>query len=99
MVNYYEELGINYNASNGEILKAFKEQSLKYHPDKNGNSSASNRMFQIILDAKNTLLDKVKRKEHNIKLGIEKLVEKKTNPFLAPSITLIIGYLLGCNSK
>ena len=32
--NYYEILGIDKNASEKEISKAFKKMSLKWHPDR-----------------------------------------------------------------
>ena len=32
----YEILGINKNASDDEIKKAFRKLSLKYHPDRQG---------------------------------------------------------------
>ena len=34
MKNYYEILGINFDASQEEIKKAFREKAMKYHPDK-----------------------------------------------------------------
>ena len=35
----YEILGINRNASDDEIKKAFRKLSLKYHPDRQGGKS------------------------------------------------------------
>lgn len=34
-VDYYELLGVQKDAGNREIRKAFKKLALQYHPDKN----------------------------------------------------------------
>ena len=35
-MDYYKTLGVNRNASQDEIKKAFKKQAMKHHPDKGG---------------------------------------------------------------
>lgn len=45
-MNLYEQLEININSSDDEIKKAWKKLALKYHPDKNKNSS-SNKFIKI----------------------------------------------------
>lgn len=45
--DYYNILGISYLASNEEIKSAYREQSLKWHPDKNPNIDTTQQMQDI----------------------------------------------------
>jgi len=65
MPNYYEILGINADASDVEIKKAYRTLSLKYHPDRNSDPDASSR-FQEINNAYEVLSDPEKRKQFDI---------------------------------
>jgi curved DNA-binding protein len=62
MKDYYSILGLNKNASQEEISKAYKELALKYHPDKNPNNleGATNK-FKEIQEAFDTLSDPNKK--------------------------------------
>ena len=66
--NHYEILGIQQNASDSEIKKAYRQLSLKYHPDRNGNSQESIALFQEISNANDTLSDPEKRKQYDFDL-------------------------------
>lgn len=64
MEDYYKILGVNENANDVEIKKAFRKLSLKYHPDK---PTGDENMFKQINEAYQTLSDSEKRKEYNFK--------------------------------
>jgi len=51
MTNPYETLGVQKDASEAEIKKAYRSLSLKHHPDRNQNSEDSKKKFQEINSA------------------------------------------------
>lgn len=66
MKDYYSILGVNRNASQDEIKKAFRKLSLKWHPDRQQGKSeeekkAAEEKFKEISEAYETLSDKDKR--------------------------------------
>ena len=70
--NYYEILGVNEKASQAEIKKAYRNLSMKFHPDKNKGNQESVGKFQKINEAYETLGDEAKREEYNL---------SRNNPF------------------
>ncbi len=60
--NYYDVLGVDKNASQDDIKKAYRNLSKKYHPDKNGGDDIK---FKEINEAYDTLGDETKRKEYD----------------------------------
>ncbi|XP_037931994.1 dnaJ protein homolog 1-like [Teleopsis dalmanni] len=58
--DYYKILGINKNATEEEIKKAYRKLALKYHPDKNKSPQAEERFIEIA-EAYEVLSDKSKR--------------------------------------
>lgn len=60
----YEVLGVSSDSNEMEIKKAYRFLSLKYHPDRNSDTSAKGK-FQEISDAYETLSDSQKRKEYD----------------------------------
>ena len=60
----YEVLGVSSDSNETDIKKAYRSLSLKYHPDRNSDSSAKGK-FQEISDAYETLSDSQKRKEYD----------------------------------
>ena len=63
--NYYEELGIDKNASDEEIKKSYRKLAHKYHPDKNGGDKESELKFQKINEAQSVLSDQKLRQEYD----------------------------------
>ena len=63
-MNYYELLGIDSNATDEEISRAYKIQMKKWHPDVNKDEEAMSISMKIN-EAKDILLDPVKRKEYD----------------------------------
>lgn len=106
MVNFYELLGINYDATDEEISKAFRKKSIIHHPDKNNGSETAEVMFKMLGLAKDTLLDATKRLEHDYAVGIKTrpqpepqivektIVKKSNNADLVLGIGLL-GLILG----
>lgn len=61
----YKVLGVDKNANQREIQKAFHKLSLKYHPDKNKNKGAQEK-FAEINNAYEILSDEDKRKNYDL---------------------------------
>lgn len=59
--DYYEILGINRNASEGEIKAAYRKLALKYHPDRNPGDKTAEESFKEAAEAYEVLHDPQKR--------------------------------------
>ena len=62
MEDYYKTLGVDRNASDDEIKKAFRKLAHKYHPDKKGGDE---KKFKEINQAYQVLSDKTKRQQYD----------------------------------
>ncbi len=65
MVNYYDILGISFNANHSEIKTAFRSLAKIYHPDVNPYGQED---FKKILRAYETLIDPSRKSSYDIKL-------------------------------
>ena len=63
---YYDLLGINSNASEAEIKKAYYHSAMKYHPDKNPGNLEAEEKFKQISEAYQVLSDPTKRAMYNM---------------------------------
>lgn len=72
--DYYDILGVDKNASEDEIKKAYRKKAKKYHPDKNpDNPDEAREKFKEISEAYEVLADEEKRKRYDRygKSGVE----------------------------
>lgn len=59
--DYYEVLGVERNASESEIKKAYRRLAMKYHPDRNPDDQDSLNRFREVKEAFEVLSDSQKR--------------------------------------
>lgn len=83
MKNYYYFLGVNENASEEDIKKAYRKLSLKYHPDKNPNDDFFESRFMEIKEAYEMLIDPEKRRIYDDNLSHQ---QRSYRPNYPPSI-------------
>src|SRR5690606_5332292 len=63
--DYYTVLGVDKQASQDEIKKAYRKLALKYHPDKNPGDKAAEEKFKEVAEAHEVLGDPEKRKKYD----------------------------------
>lgn len=64
-IDYYKVLGIERNASQDDIKKAYRKMARKYHPDLNKDDPNAKDKFQEINEANEVLSDPEKRKKYD----------------------------------
>lgn len=62
MSDYYKILGLNKNATEDEIKKAYRKMAMKYHPDRNPGDKKAEEKFKEISVAYDTLSNPEKKK-------------------------------------
>ncbi|MDR7870187.1 MAG: molecular chaperone DnaJ [Tissierellaceae bacterium] len=65
MRDYYEILGIDKNASEGDIKKAYRQLAKKYHPDLNPDNEEAEQKFKEATAAYEVLSDQEKRSRYD----------------------------------
>ena len=63
--DYYEVLGLNRDASEGEIKKAYRKLAMKHHPDRNPDSKDGEEKFKEAKEAYEILCDPDKRRAYD----------------------------------
>ncbi|MBO4444897.1 MAG: molecular chaperone DnaJ [Bacteroidaceae bacterium] len=63
--DYYEVLGVDKNASDDDIKKAYKKLAIKYHPDRNPGDKQAEEKFKEAAEAYSVLSDKDKRARYD----------------------------------
>lgn len=66
--DYYKTLGVERNASEDDIRKAYRKLAMQYHPDRNPNDTQAEERFKEINEAYQVLSDSEKR-AHYDRLG------------------------------
>lgn len=64
-IDYYKILGVDKNASEDDIKKAYRKLARKLHPDLNPNDKEAHQKFQQINEANEVLGDPEKRKKYD----------------------------------
>ena len=63
--NPYEVLGVNRNASDGEIKRAFRKLARQYHPDRNQDDAGAESKFKEVQAAYDSIGTSEARREHD----------------------------------
>ncbi|MBI5181741.1 MAG: molecular chaperone DnaJ [Nitrospirae bacterium] len=64
--DYYTILGIDRNASEADIKKAYRKLAMDHHPDRNQNNKAAEERFKEISEAYEVLSDPEKRRDYDL---------------------------------
>ncbi len=63
--DYYRVLGVDRQATDDEIKKAYRRLAMKHHPDKNPGDKRAEEMFKKVSEAYAVLSDKEKRRQYD----------------------------------
>ena len=63
--DYYEVLGLDRDASEGDIKSSYRKLALKYHPDRNPDDAAAEEKFKEASEAYEVLSDSTKRSNYD----------------------------------
>lgn len=89
--DFYQILGVGYNASTKTIQKAFHNLAKELHPDKNPQDSHAEERFKLVSEAYETLSHPVKKNKYDLKLryGINPHIAQppsRKRPYVRPGM-------------
>lgn len=90
LIDYYEILGIEFNASIEEIKKAYKKKAKEYHPDIARNLENSDELMKNINLAYMILSNETKRKEYDNKY----MMIKHRDEFIKKKIQVLLSKVM-----
>lgn len=64
-MSYYKVLGVEKNASEDDIKRAFRKLAMEYHPDRNPDDPGASERFRQVSEAYAVLMDPVKRRQYD----------------------------------
>jgi curved DNA-binding protein len=64
--DYYKILGVDNNATQDDIKRAYRKLAMKYHPDRNPGDKSAEEKFKEITEANEVLSDPEKRKKYDM---------------------------------
>lgn len=81
-MDYYKLLGVQRNATEIEIKKAYRKLALQYHPDRNPGDAEAESKFKQVQEAYDNLIDISKRTRYNAQRPEPK--QKQSKPAKPP---------------
>src|SRR5690606_20864834 len=64
-IDYYQTIGVDKNATEADIKKAFRKLARKYHPDVNPGDKSAEQKFKEVNEANEVLSNAEKRKQYD----------------------------------
>ena len=84
--DYYEVLGINKDADEEAIKKAYRKLAMKHHPDRNPDNPKSEDHFKEAKEAYEMLSDANKRAAYNLEISLENAAKGTETKIRVPSM-------------